>query len=151
MNIRVQEDWAVDGIGYAPTEYDFVGGHIECLRLYFQGCLHKCEHCANPHSQLVNGGIKTDTEKIKKCIADSGFKKIIFTGGEPFLQPAAALDIAQFAHSKGMTVVCNTGYSKEQIAEWHDNRELLAKEIDDLVTPCVFQLNDWEAAYNGSN
>lgn len=66
-------------------------------------------------------------------VSDSLLSGITLSGGEPFLQPMAALELAQFAKAKGLSVWCYTGYTFEQIREWEDNRKELLKRIDVLV------------------
>jgi anaerobic ribonucleoside-triphosphate reductase activating protein len=80
------------------------------------------------------GGDKIDTDVFKKAMAgDALLTGITLSGGEPFLQPVAALELARFAHSRNLNVWCYTGYTFEQIMEWEDNRKTLLKEIDVLV------------------
>lgn len=124
MNFRVY--------GYEPNS--IVDGEGIRLAIFFQGCLHHCEGCQNPGSWPMYGGIKMDTEQFKKqMVSDPLLSGITLTGGEPFLQPVAALDLAKFAKSKGKSVWCYTGYMFEQIMEWEDNRKELLSYIDVLI------------------
>lgn len=102
--------------------------------IFFQGCLRHCEKCHNPGSWPIYGGEKIDTEVFKKAMAnDPLIEGITLSGGEPFLQPIAALDLARFAKSRNLSVWCYTGYTFEEILEWEDNRKELLKNIDVLV------------------
>lgn len=84
--------------------------------VYFQGCLNRCDGCSDPGAQEVNGGIEVDTEEIKlRMSLDPLLTGLTLSGGEPFLQPEAALDLVEFAHSLGLTVWCYTGYRMEDI------------------------------------
>ncbi len=104
------------------------------LVIFFQGCLKHCKGCHNPGSWLLHGGEKTDTEVFKKMMAsDPLLAGITLSGGEPFLQPTAALELARFAHSRKLSVWCYSGYTFEEISEWEDNRKQLLQEIDVLV------------------
>ena len=124
MNFRIfgsEQNSIVDGPGIR-------------LAIFFQGCVRHCEGCHNPGSWPMYGGEKIDTEVFKKSMAnDPLLSGITLSGGEPFLQPVAALDLARFAHSRNLTVWCYSGYTFEEISEWEDNRKLLLKEIDVLV------------------
>ena len=112
----------------------YVDGPGIRMAIFFQGCLHKCEGCHNPGSWPMYGGEKIDTDVFKKAMAgDALLTGITLSGGEPFLQPQAALDLAKFAHSRKLTVWCYTGYTFEQINEWQDNRKTLLQNIDVLV------------------
>lgn len=119
---------------YGLEANSYVDGPGVRLAIFFQGCLHHCKGCQNPGSWPMYGGEKMDTEFIKKLmVSDSLLSGITLSGGEPFLQPMAALELAQFAKAKGLSVWCYTGYTFEQIVEWEDNRKTLLQEIDVLV------------------
>lgn len=119
---------------YGLEANSYVDGPGVRLAIFFQGCLHHCKGCQNPGSWPMYGGEKMDTEFIKKLmVSDSLLSGITLSGGEPFLQPMAALELAQFAKAKGLSVWCYTGYTFEQIREWEDNRKELLKRIDVLV------------------
>ncbi len=124
MNFRIfglEQNSIVDGPGIR-------------LAIFFQGCVKHCKGCHNPGSWPMYGGKKTDTEVFKKIMSsDPLLAGITLSGGEPFLQPVAALDLAQFAHSRNLTVWCYSGYTFEEIREWECNRKQLLQEIDVLV------------------
>ncbi len=118
--------------GYEPNSY--VDGPGVRLAVFFQGCMHHCAGCHNKGSWPMYGGEKTDTEVFKKMmVSDPLLSGITLSGGEPFLQPRAALELAQFAKSRGLSVWCYTGYAFEQILEWEDNRREMLQYIDVLV------------------
>lgn len=119
---------------FGSVQNSFVDGPGIRLAIFFQGCLRHCDGCHNPSSWPMYGGDKVDTEDFKKVmVSDSLLSGITLSGGEPFLQPIAALDLARFAHSRGMDVWCYSGYTFEELIEWEDNRKTLLKEIDVLV------------------
>ena len=102
--------------------------------IFFQGCLHHCEGCHNPETWPMFGGDKYEMDEIKKEIAkDKLLTGITLSGGEPFLQPRAALDICVWAKQRKLSVWCFTGYLWEEILEWEDNRRQMLKYIDVLV------------------
>ncbi len=116
------------------AENSFVDGPGIRLAIFFQGCIRHCKGCHNPGSWPMCGGEKIDTEVFKKImVSDPLLAGITLSGGEPFLQPKAALDLARFAHSRNLTVWCYSGYTFEEIKEWEDNRKQLLQEIDVLV------------------
>lgn len=124
MNFRV----------YGSVLNSYVDGPGIRMAIFFQGCLRHCGGCHNRDSWPMYGGVKMDTDDFKKTMAnDPLLTGITLSGGEPFLQPQAALDLAKFAHSRKLTVWCYSGYTFEQINDWEDNRKLLLKEIDVLV------------------
>lgn len=119
---------------YGLEQNSYVDGPGIRMSIFFQGCLHKCEGCHNPGSWPMYGGERVDTDElVKKMANDPLLDGITLSGGEPFLQPQAALTLASFARKKGLSVWCYTGYTFEKIAEWEDNRKTLLKNIDVLV------------------
>lgn len=119
---------------YGLERNSFVDGVGIRTAIFFQGCIKHCEGCHNQGSWPMYGGIKADTDDIKKMIAEDPLVTgITLSGGEPFLQPQAALDLAKFAHSRGKTVWCYSGYTFEELDWWEDNRKALLREIDVLV------------------
>ena len=82
---------------YGLEANSYVDGPGVRLAIFFQGCLHHCKGCQNPGSWPMYGGEKMDTEFIKKLmVSDSLLSGITLSGGEPFLQPMAALELAQY-------------------------------------------------------
>lgn len=119
---------------FGLVENSYVDGPGIRMAIFFQGCLRHCEGCHNQGSWPMYGGEKIDVEVLlKKMDGDPLLTGITLSGGEPFLQPQAALTLARFAHSRGLSVWCYSGYTFEEICEWEDNRLALLKEIDVLV------------------
>lgn len=119
---------------FGSEQNSIVDGPGVRLAIFFQGCIRHCKGCHNPGSWPMYGGEKIGTEVFKKImVRDPLLAGITLSGGEPFLQPVAALDLAKFAHSKNLTVWCYSGYTFEEIKEWEDNRKQLLQEIDVLV------------------
>lgn len=119
---------------YGLEQNSYVDGPGIRMAIFFQGCLHKCEGCHNPGSWPMYGGEKIDTNDLMKKMAnDPLLDGITLSGGEPFLQPQPALELARFARQRGLSVWCYTGYTFEQINEWQDNRKMLLQNIDVLV------------------
>lgn len=119
---------------FGLVENSYVDGPGIRMAIFFQGCLRHCEGCHNQGSWPMYGGEKIDVEVLlKKMDGDPLLTGITLSGGEPFLQPQAALILARFAHSRGLTIWCYSGYTFEEIRECEDNRLALLKEIDVLV------------------
>ena len=139
---------------YGLVKNSFVDGPGVRLAIFFQGCLRHCEGCQNPDSWPMYGGERADTDDIVKEMEKDGLLTgITLTGGEPFLQPLAALELARAAHRIGKTVWCYTGYLFEEILGWEDARRDLLCEIDVLVDG-PFELSqrslelDWRGSAN---
>ena len=97
--------------------------------VFTQGCPHHCKGCHNPQYHDFNGGTEYDTSDIIKMIAENPLiTGITLSGGEPFCQSEACLEIAREAHSRNLSVWCYTGYEFYELIG-----NPLLKEIDVLV------------------
>ena len=105
MNIRIAGtvgDSIVDGPGLRLT-------------VFTQGCPHCCPGCHNPETHDPAGGHDADTGEILAALARNPLASgVTLSGGEPFCQPAACLDIARGAHALGKNVWTYTGYTLER-------------------------------------
>lgn len=97
--------------------------------VFTQGCPHHCVGCHNPQSHDFESGSEYDTSDIIKMIADNPLiTGITLSGGEPFCQPEACLEIAKEAHRMNLNVWCYTGYEFADIIS-----SPLLKEVDVLI------------------
>lgn len=118
---KIQPDSIVDGAGIRTV-------------IWFQGCLHNCPFCHNPETHDLNGGYESTSEDIIKEIASLKYQNgITLSGGDPFFQPEAALEIAKFAHSIGLNVWAYTGFLYEALISGMKERRKLLENIDVLV------------------
>lgn len=118
---KIQPDSIVDGAGIRTV-------------IWFQGCLHNCQFCHNPETHDLNGGYESTLEDIIKEIASLKYQNgITLSGGDPFFQPEAALEIAKFAHSIGLNVWAYTGFLYEALISGTKERRKLLENIDVLV------------------
>ena len=116
----IQPDSILDGSGIRTV-------------IWFQGCLHKCEGCQNPETHDMNGGIVVDVDELKMKLKNLKYQSgITLSGGDPFFQPEAALEIAKFAKSVGLNVWAYTGFTYEALLSDKSRLDLL-KNVDVLV------------------
>ena len=95
----IQPDSILDGSGIRTV-------------IWFQGCLHNCEGCQNPETHDMNSGMVVDIDDIKMKLKNLKYQSgITLSGGDPFFQPEAALEIAKFAKSIGLNVWAYTGFT----------------------------------------
>ena len=143
MKIRIAgiaEDSIVDGPGLRLT-------------VFVQGCPHHCLGCHNPETHDPDGGKLMDTaEIIAKMDANPLLDGITLSGGEPFMQPVACVELAKAAHERGLNVWCYTGYTIEAIMGGRDNgKRGLLKHIDVLVDgPYIDSQRTLELPWRGS-
>lgn len=106
--------------------------------VWTQGCNHNCKSCHNPQTHDVCGGFEVNTEDIIESIKNTRLQRgITLSGGEPFLQPQALIDIAREATKEGLDVWAYTGYKFEELLDKRNPRYInnlnLLKYIDVLV------------------
>ncbi len=139
---ELQKDSIVDGEGIRAV-------------IWTQGCPHKCPGCHNPETHDYKGGFAKDVEELKKEINSLDDEVgVTFSGGDPFEQPEACLEIAKYCHSVKLNVWCYTGYLYEQLLKkGKDNPAIMnfLKEIDILVDgPFIMKLKSYEIKFRGS-
>lgn len=116
----IQPDSILDGSGIRTV-------------IWFQGCLHNCKGCQNPETHDMNGGMVVDIDEIKMQLKNLKYQSgITLSGGDPFFQPEAALEIAKFAKSIGLNVWAYTGFTYEALLSDKSRLDLL-KYVDVLV------------------
>ena len=117
----IQPDSILDGSGIRTV-------------IWFQGCLHNCEGCQNPETHDMNSGMVVDIDDIKMKLKNLKYQSgITLSGGDPFFQPEAALEIAKFAKSIGLNVWAYTGFTYESLLAGDKDRLELLKNVDVLV------------------
>lgn len=117
----IQPDSILDGSGIRTV-------------IWFQGCLHNCEGCQNPETHDMNSGMVVDIDDIKMKLKNLKYQSgITLSGGDPFFQPEAALEIAKFAKSIGLNVWAYTGFTFEALFNGDKKRRDLLEYVDVLV------------------
>ena len=102
--------------------------------IFTQGCPHHCEGCHNPQTHDFCGGEIVDTDslfdRIKSNILLSG---VTFSGGEPFEQASALIDLARKIKSIGLELAAYSGYTFDQLVSAGGDKLELLKLCDVLV------------------
>lgn len=133
--------------GLVPESY--VDGNGIRFAVFFQGCLRHCPACHNPHTHDLNGGKLFDTADIISLFKRSSLLDgITLTGGEPLLQIPPAIELAQAAKRRGLSVWLYTGYRFEDLPA---DANPLIKLVDVLVDG-AFDINqrDLDLPFRGS-
>ena len=144
LSNEITKDSIVDGPGLRAV-------------IWTQGCNHNCKGCHNPSTHDCKGGFLMDVQKIEETLKSLKLQKgITFSGGEPFEQPLACMEIAKFAKQLGLDVWCYTGYTFEKLTNEKDVnykegwKEFLAY-IDVLVDgPFVIEKKNLLLRFRGS-
>jgi anaerobic ribonucleoside-triphosphate reductase activating protein len=112
-----------------------VNGPGKRLVIWFQGCPFRCRGCFNPEFWDEEGGQLFGVVELANIILNTqDIEGVTFTGGEPLIQAKEILPLAQIIKSKGLSIVCYTGYLMEDILHGRVpyGKELL-KFIDILI------------------
>ena len=86
------------------------------LIVFCAGCNYRCPYCQNSGLIPLDSGREVDLELLRdrfeanKVINDA----VVFTGGEPALQPDAIIEAARLAKSRGLKVMLDTNGSVKQ-------------------------------------
>lgn len=123
--------------------------------VWTQGCPHNCPGCHNPETHDYEGGFLVDVEELKEEINSLDSEVgVTLSGGDPFVQPEACLEIAKYCHKVNLNVWCYTGYTYEQLLKKSEENPVIMSflnEIDVLVDGRFVQkLKSLEAKFRGS-
>ncbi len=99
--------------------------------VWVQGCPLACAGCWNPDTWAFERRALRDVIGLAtEILATTGIEGVTFTGGEPFLQARALVEVARAVRSAGLSVFVFTGYELEELTT-HEHRTLLA--LTDVV------------------
>lgn len=130
------------------------GPGLRCV-VFAQGCVFACEGCHNPSNQDLSGGEVVPVVDVIRQIGSAKMATgVTFSGGEPFLQAAAFVEIGRAVTAMGKDIVTFTGYTWEELIETAasslDVRELV--EMSMLIVDGRFVLaeRDLSLPFRGS-
>ena len=84
--------------------------------VFTQGCKHGCKGCHNPEAQDFEGGYLVTTEALLRRIRQNPLLVgITLTGGEPFEQADALIELARRVRELGLTVWAYSGYLYDEL------------------------------------
>ncbi len=124
--------------------------------VFTQGCPHRCPGCHNPRTHDPSGGYLLDPSTIPEQVcANPLLAGITFSGGEPFLQPAALCVAAEAVKRCGKTVMTYSGYTLEQLQDLAAVDAAAARllRLTDILVdgPYVEALRDLDLPFRGSS
>jgi anaerobic ribonucleoside-triphosphate reductase activating protein len=124
-------------------------GPYKRYAIWVQGCLKQCPGCISKESQPLDGGYEADTEDLAESIINTpNIEGITISGGEPFLQSEALVDlINRVKAKKDIGVIVYTGNNFEEIKE-----NELTKLCDIVIDGAYIEdLNDGLSLRGSSN
>lgn len=86
--------------------------------LYMQGCPYRCPYCHNPQFQSLGSGSYSYDELNQFLKERSGFLEgLVFSGGEPLMDPDAVIRIGRMAEACGYRLALHTtGYAPDRLS-----------------------------------
>lgn len=137
-----------------PLERDnIVNGDGLRAVVWTQGCPNHCEGCQNPETWDFEAGMMFDIDEIKKRLsAFRGQTGLTFCGGEPFAQPGACKQIADYVRKElGWDVWSFSGFTYEQIKAAGGEAWEFLKSLDALIDgPFILSQKDLGLRFRGS-
>lgn len=124
--------------------------------VFCQGCPHACEGCHNPETHDFAGGKDISIERLLEEIdKDKLLAGVTFSGGEPFCQAEAFVELGRKVKERGLNITTFSGYTLEELREMAVQRadvcELL--ELTDILIdgPFINELRDLTLQFRGSS
>ncbi len=138
-----------------PLEHDnIVNGYGLRAVLWTQGCPNHCPGCQNPETWDFEDGMLVDIDEIKSRLREfKGQTGLTFCGGEPFVQPVACREIAEWCRSElGWNVWSFSGFTYDQIKAAGGAHWDLLKSLDALIDgPYIQSQRDLTLKFRGSH
>ncbi|MGN0301720.1 MAG: 4Fe-4S single cluster domain-containing protein, partial [Anaerotardibacter sp.] len=101
---------------YGTASDSIVDGPGLRFSVFVQGCTHHCLGCHNPESQPHEGGYFQSVESLyEEILANKLVQGVTLSGGEPFEQCAACLELAKLLKEKGYSIWIYSGYLYEDL------------------------------------
>lgn len=137
-----------------PLEHDnIVNGDGLRAVVWTQGCPNHCKGCQNPETWDFAAGFLVETREICERLSEfRGQAGLTFCGGEPFVQPRACREIAEYVREKlGWNVWSFSGFTHEQIMAAGGEPMEFLKSLDALIDgPFILSQKDLSLRYRGS-
>lgn len=111
--------------------------------LWVQGCKKHCRGCYATETWSFEKNKIYTAEEICSFIPED-VEGITFLGGEPFEQAKELKQVAKYCQNKGLSVVCFTGYTIEEIKSSHDTARLEFLEYIDLLIDGGFEQKNFD-------
>jgi anaerobic ribonucleoside-triphosphate reductase activating protein len=110
-------------------------GPGERFVLWLQGCPLRCPGCINPELwPFVERTVVGVEEMAGRILATRGIEGVTYTGGEPTVQARALALLSERLRPAGLTVVCYSGYTLEQLKARSDEWiERLLASVDVMI------------------
>ena len=136
-------------ISHIEESTDLLGPYNRFV-IWTHGCCFNCEGCLATNTK-TGSYHETDVLELADIIAKSSCEGITVSGGEPFLQVAALLELMRTIKARrNIGVIVYSGFTIDEIKFDKEKRDLL-NEIDVLIDGKYIKELDDGRAYVGSS
>ena len=112
--------------------------------IWVQGCKKHCPECWAKDTWNFGCGKEYSIEKLFKMMDKSKIEGITFLGGEPFEQAKELSKLSQMVKEVGLSVVCFTGYTIEELQAKKDIATNSFLENIDLLIDGGFEIEKYD-------
>ncbi|WP_164684848.1 4Fe-4S single cluster domain-containing protein [Brevibacillus reuszeri] len=113
------------------TPYSKVNGPGERSVLHLQGCRFACPGCFNPETHSLDAGQVVSVDTILSWIPIE-VGGVTISGGEPFLQQEALLELVRKLRLQGKSLIIFSGFYHREIMRLRHGVEILSY-VDALI------------------
>ena len=113
--------------GIIPLSANEWKDHVSAV-IFFNGCPFRCSYCHN--HQMISAQNYVDIQEVKNAITDAlpFINSVVFSGGEPTMQPEALEELLEFSTELGLeTMIETNGYYPEVL------KDLCEKNLVDML------------------
>ena len=136
----------------AEIKESVVNGPGKRYVIWVQGCPFKCPGCFNPDFQpfITNKLVKVST-LASRIFSVKTIEGITYTEEEPLMQCEALVDLNKLIIKKGLSIVCYTGYTLEELQMLKNPHitEFLS-QVDILIDGRFQEINKANLLWRGS-
>ncbi len=142
MKIRLAAECTVDSI---------VDGPGLRTTIWTQGCKHNCEGCHNKSTHDMSGGYEVDVDDLVNFYLKQELQSgVTLSGGDPFYQPTALLELTNKLKKNNVNIWCYTGFVFEDLMK-DDICQQVLKNINVLVDgPFIIAKKSLALLFKGS-
>ena len=142
MKIRLAAECTVDSI---------VDGPGLRTTIWTQGCKHNCEGRHNKTTHDMAGGFEMDIDELVTFIKQQELQSgVTLSGGDPFYQPTALLELTNKLKKNNVNIWCYTGFVFEDLMK-DDICQQVLKNINVLVDgPFIIAKKSLALLFKGS-
>jgi anaerobic ribonucleoside-triphosphate reductase activating protein len=89
--------------------------------IWVQGCSLRCRGCFNEAFQPFISNRIVDIDSLaEKILSVDGIEGVTYSGGEPMLQAKPLYHLSSFLKQHGLTIVCYTGFTFDELSQLKD-------------------------------